>query len=64
MSDITEYQLPIGTWIAMDLTSARRYCAATKATGLSARYSRRERTWTGRDGFTYATSEYIVEVTA
>lgn len=60
----TEYELTVGTWIASDLTSARRYCKATKAKGLSARYSRRERSWIGRDGFTYAAIEYIVKVTA
>ena len=60
----TGYELTVGTWVCIDLTSARRHCKATKAAGLSARYSRRQRTWTGRDGFTYATTEYVVEVTA
>jgi hypothetical protein len=57
------YELAVGTWTVDDLASARRYCKATKATGLSATYKRRERTWTGRDGFTFARTEYVVEVT-
>jgi hypothetical protein len=57
------YELTVGTWIAIDLSSARRYCKATRATGLSATYTQHERTWTGRDGFAYACIEYLVEVT-
>lgn len=62
--DYTGYVLPVGTWTAMSLTDARRYTKATKATGLSARYTRNIREWVGRDGFTYAAEEYVVEVTA
>lgn len=62
--DYTGYALPVGTWIASSLTDARRYVKATKATGLSARYTHRLHEWVGRDGFTYARTEYVMEVTA
>lgn len=51
-----------GCWQVLDGATARRYCRNAKAAGFQARYFSRRRSWVGRNGFTFETLEYFVEV--